>query len=154
MISPEVLRRYSFFGFLNPDHQKAIAMIAEQIEIEKECTVLEEGYPADAIYLLEEGNLDLIFVVKDETKPQFSRIYNVGEINPGEPFGISGLIEPFVYTTTIRAASDSKCIKIDAAALRALCEVDQRLAYALMRQVARAAMERLAATRVQLAGAR
>ena len=55
------------------------------------------------------------------------------------------------YTTTTRVTRPSRVIKIDAAAVRQACEDDPHLAVGLMTEVARAAMERLGATRVQLA---
>ena len=154
MISPEVLRRYPFFGHLEPSQLKAIAMIAEEMVFQENEYILEEGQPADSFYLLMDGNIDLIFVSKDELHPEHSKVFNVGEINPGEVFGISALIEPYLYSSTAQATSVGKCIKIDAVALRALFELDQRLGCTLTRQIAKAAMERLEATRVQLAAAR
>jgi CRP-like cAMP-binding protein len=154
MISPEILRRYPFFGHLEPGQLKAIAMIAEEMGFQKNDFLLEEGQPANSLFLLVDGNIDLIFISKDEFHPEHSKVFNVGEINPGEVFGISALIEPYIYSSTAQATSVGKCLKIDAVALRALFELDQRLGCTLTRQVAKAAMERLAATRVQLAAAR
>jgi hypothetical protein len=45
-------------------------------------------------------------------------------------------------------------IQIDAVSLRALCEVDTKLALGLYRAVAKTAMERLQTTRLQLAAAK
>jgi hypothetical protein len=42
-------------------------------------------------------------------------------------------------------------VAVDAAGLRAMCEVDARLGYILMRNLSRTAMERLDGVRVQLA---
>jgi len=50
----------------------------------------------------------------------------------------------------LRAEEDCRVIKIDASALRALCEVDVNLSVGLMKAVAKSAMERLQMTRVQL----
>ena len=45
-------------------------------------------------------------------------------------------------------------MKIEGAALRAVCEVDCRLGYGLMQQLSRAVAERLHFARLQLAAAR
>jgi CRP-like cAMP-binding protein len=50
----------------------------------------------------------------------------------------------------LRADKPCRVIKIDALALRALCEVDPQLSVGLMKAIAKAAMERLQMTRVQL----
>lgn len=151
MISPELLRRYPFFCCLDDAQQKAVAMIAEEISVPAGTVLFEEGQPADTLYFLLEGSVDLYFTVPGEgSKP--GKEFWVGEINPGEPLGISALIEPYRLTAMARAGAPSRLLKVNAAALRALCEVDNRMAYALMRQVAKAAMERLHATRVQMVG--
>ena len=55
MISPELLRRYPFFGPLNDTQLKAIAMIADEVTIEKGVTLFKEKEPAVAMYLLKEA---------------------------------------------------------------------------------------------------
>jgi CRP-like cAMP-binding protein len=147
MVSPELLRRYPFFGCLDEAQQKAIAMIAEQVEYEKGATLFQEGKPVPALYFLLDGNVDLYYAASGDVKDQFP----VGAISPGEASGVSALIEPYTLTATARAAKASRVLKLDAAALRALCEVDNRMGYAMMRQVAKVAQERLHYARVQLA---
>lgn len=147
MVSPELLRRYPFFCCLDESQQKAIAMIAEQVEYEKGATLFEEGNPVQSLYLLVDGGVDLYYAASGNKNDQFL----VGEISPGEPFGVSALIEPYTLTATARAAKPSRVLKIDAAAVRALCEVDNRMGYALMRQAAKVTQERLHYARVQLA---
>jgi CRP-like cAMP-binding protein len=82
------------------------------------------------------------------------RDFLVGHVNPGEVVGISALIEPYQLTTDVRTTDVSRLLQIDAAGLRALCELDAKLAFGMMRQAATAAMERLEATRVELVAAR
>lgn len=150
MISPEVLRRYPFFCCLNEDQQKAIAMVTEELRADAGKELFLEGQPVEALYLLMEGSVDLFYAASDDPKDQLL----VGEINPGEPFAISALIEPYTFTATARVAASSRVLRIDAKALRALCEVDCRMGYLLMKQVAAMAVERLHFARVQLAAAR
>jgi CRP-like cAMP-binding protein len=116
--------------------------------------IFEEGDPANDLYLLLDGSVDLYFTPHiTNGHPTPSEIL-IGEINPGEPFGISALIEPHILSATARAAKPGKILKVNGPALRALCEVDCALGYALMRQVAKAALERLHFTRIQLAAVR
>jgi CRP-like cAMP-binding protein len=154
MVSPEFLRRYPFFGKLGDEHLAAIAMLAEEVAVEKGEVLFETGQPADKLYLLVEGCVDLHYVVVDEINTELRKDFFISEINPGEPFGISALIEPHVYTATVRATCSSRAVKIDAPGLRALCEVDPKICAIMMRQIAKATMSRLNDTRVQLAAAR
>ncbi|MCX7840317.1 MAG: Crp/Fnr family transcriptional regulator [Anaerolineae bacterium] len=150
MISPEVLRRYPFFCCLNDEQQRAIAMITEEMEVEAGKELFVEGQPVEALYLLMDGSIDLYYAASGDPKDQLL----VGEINPGEPFAISAMIEPYTFTATARVSKPSRILKINAKALRALCEVDCKMGYLLMKQIAAIAVERLHFARVQLAAAR
>jgi CRP-like cAMP-binding protein len=154
MISPELLRRYRFFGPLDDAQLKAIAMISDETAPAPGGTLLENEQPAQALYLLIEGSVELWYVAADKHEQGLRKEFYIGDVNPGEVFGISALIEPYHYTSTVRAKNGCRVIRIDAAALRALCEVDTRLSYSLIRQIASAAIERLQDTRVQLLAAR
>jgi CRP-like cAMP-binding protein len=153
MISPEMLRRYPFFCCLEESQNQALAMLADEIELKSGTTLFEEGQTAEALYFLLEGGIDLYYKAEDKYRPQNSKEFLVGSINPGEVFGISALIEPYIYSATARVSQDGRAIKIEAAGLRALCNQDCKMGYTLMLQIAKAAMERLAYTRVQLAAA-
>jgi CRP-like cAMP-binding protein len=153
MISTELLRHYPFFGSLNDDQLRAIAMIAEEVTLENGETLFQEGQPADALYFLEEGCIDLYYTVVESPSLGFQEGIPVGEINPGEAFSISALIEPHILTSTARASKPGRMIKIDAKALLQLFKTDQRLAYLMTQQAAKAVFERLHTTRVQLAAA-
>ena len=153
MISPELLRRYPFFGPLNEKQRKAIAMVADEIQMKEKQVVFEECQAADALYLLIEGDIDLTYKSEEEFHPKKTKVFSVGEINPQEVFAISALIEPYEYNATATVTKDGRAIKIDAIALRELIEQDVQLGYILMHQIAKTAMERLAYTRVQLAAA-
>ncbi len=153
MISPESLRRYPFFGGLTQAQLASIAMIATQETYPAGATVFEKGMPADTLFFLEEGSIDLYYPAKGKDPSKFPQGILVSEINPGEPFSISALIEPYVIISTARAAKTSRVIKIEAKALRARFKNDRHMAYLLTQQAARVVSERLDATRVQLAAA-
>ncbi len=154
MISPELLRRYPFFAFLDEAQLRAVAMLSEEIEVEAGALIFDTGKPAEALCLLTDGSLELYYAVVDRDDPDLRKEFFLGEFSPGDIFGISALIEPYVYTSSVRASIMSRVVKMDATGLRALCEVDLRLAAGLMRATAKTAMERLNDTRVQLAAAR
>lgn len=153
MVSPELLRRYPFFAGLNDGQLKKIALLSDEIEFEEGATIFVEGDQANSLYLLIDGAVDLFFTTEEEYNPKTSRQYAVGDINVGEVFGISALIEPYLTTTEARVGRDSQILQIDAAALRALFPEDQGMAYQLMHAIARTTRERMAGLRAQLAAA-
>jgi CRP/FNR family cyclic AMP-dependent transcriptional regulator len=153
MISPELLRRYPFFGFMSDHCLKTIAMHAEEEKFNNGDVILEEGQEAIALYFLMEGGVALLYDRSGSAKDQGNNELHVGDINAGEPFGISALIEPYMYTATVKATHDSRVIRIEASAIKELCMVQPEFAFKLMKKIASAAIERLNATRIQLAAA-
>jgi CRP/FNR family cyclic AMP-dependent transcriptional regulator len=153
MISPELLRRFAFFGLIGEQDLYQIAMIAEEVTADTGTVLFEECQPAEALYLLLEGSIDLYQKSEEEYHPKGRKEFLVGEINPGEIFSISSLLEPYVLNASARASKPSGFLIFEAAALRRLGDQNPQLGYVLMRQVAKALMERLAYTRVQLAAA-
>jgi CRP-like cAMP-binding protein len=151
MVSPELLRRYPFFTSLNDEQLKAIALIAEEKTYPKDSILLKENTQAKKLFLLLEGDVDLIFSGGGE-----GAVANalVGSIAQGEVFGVSSLIEPFTFISSAKATVPVKLLEVDGTALRALMEVDSKLASALMRNIAMAVLERLKYTQVELAAAR
>jgi CRP-like cAMP-binding protein len=148
MISPELIRRYKFFWCMDDGQQKAVAMISDEVAYAEGAVIHREDEPANALFLLLQGNVTLSVDMGG-----VSGNLIVGEISPGEPFGICALLAGQTHTSTARATVPSRAIKIDAAELRDLCTVDCKLGYCLMQQVAKAALDQLHTTHIQLAAA-
>jgi CRP-like cAMP-binding protein len=148
LVSPELLRRHRFFGGLRDDELTAIAMIAEECNYPDGGVVFREGEQATRLYILTAGAIDLVYEIHRGDGVDTSY---VGSIHAGEPFGLSAFVDPYALTATARAHGSARTIAIDAAGLRALSEVDCRLGYTIMRQVAIALAERLGFARTQLA---
>jgi len=154
MISPELLRRFPFFGFLDDTQLKAVAMLAEEVEFDRDAVIFETDQPAVALYVMVEGSIDLNYKVVDRDDPRIAKEFFISELNPGDIFGLSALLEPYRHTMTAKALAPSKVIRIEATGLRALSELDVKLQAGLMKAAAKAAMDRLHDTRIQLAAAR
>ncbi len=153
MVSTEILRRYPFFSFMNHVQLHEVAMITEEREIESGVVLFSAEEAADALYLLREGSVELHYTVTDERGMEKRQDFLVGMINPGEMFGISALIRPYVYTTGAQTSDASRILEIDAQELRALCERDKDMAAEWQRHIAEVTLERLNYTRIQLLAA-
>lgn len=154
MISPEVLRRYPFFGLLNDGQLKAMAILAEPVTWEAGECVFQAGDSANALYLLTEGSIDLYERSQDVHDPELRKDFLVGEVNPGELFGISALLPPFRTTAAAQVNRDSEGIRFDAGKLYHLCQVEIDLENRILRQLTKEIFERLNYARIQLAAAR
>jgi CRP-like cAMP-binding protein len=148
MISPELLRRHPFFGFLNDSELKAIAMISEEVTYKDKTVITEPNQPADYLYFLMAGNGSNYFIV--DQREGYKELY-AGEVNPGEMFGISSLIEPYIHTLSVQANGEVKAIKINAKALREACQADTNLGFHFMKAIAGILMYRLSGAMAQIA---
>jgi CRP/FNR family transcriptional regulator len=154
MISPETLKKYSFFGFLMDEDSDQVAMITDQVAWTKGDTIFTIDSDAKYLYLLESGEVDLHYKVTDNLISDKSKEFYIGAINPGEVFGLSALMESNIYTATSIAAEDSKAIRVDAVRLERLIQENPSLGLGLMTSVAKAAFERLGQVRSELVAAR
>jgi CRP-like cAMP-binding protein len=57
MISPELLRRFPFFGFMTDSQLTAVSMIAEEINFNHGSNVFEANAPATSLYFLIDGSV-------------------------------------------------------------------------------------------------
>lgn len=153
MVTPDLLRYYPLFSIFNLEQLSSIAQIAEEVAFERGEIIFQEGEPAEEVFILLRGSVELYFTVEVAYKPELRKELFFDVIKPGEVFGITALIQLNHLTATARVAHPSRVIRIDARALLSLCEQDDEVAYQLMHRVAQAAIERLRATRLQLGAA-
>ena len=150
MVSTELLRRYPFFAGLNDDQLRELAMITEELEVQEGETLFAGETGADFLYLLQNGSVELHYVVVDERGMETPQDFMVGIINPMEVFGISVLIEPYNYTASATANRPSSVLQVDGPKLRALCEADTEMYVTLLERISSTALLRLRDTRMQL----
>ena len=145
MISPEQLRRYPFFADVSEDALKEVAMISDDVVAESGKTLFNEDDPADAMYILVDGEVDIKYTLGDGEK----RV--VDTLVAGDLLVWSALVEPYRCTATGTTRKPCKLISINAKKLRALCEVNQDLGYRMLISVTQLLATRLEGARVQLA---
>ncbi|MEW5719866.1 MAG: NrfD/PsrC family molybdoenzyme membrane anchor subunit [Chloroflexota bacterium] len=148
-VSPEILRRSQFLVFPDAARVQAVAAIAEELDIDGDQVIFRQGEPAEALYILLEGSVNLY----STRGPGAMNELHLGTIGPGEPFGISTLIAPFKLTASARATTPCRVLKIDGKQLRALGEADPQLGQTLAQRAAQAALTRMSWARTHLAGA-
>jgi CRP-like cAMP-binding protein len=151
MISPEVLRRYPFFSRFSDTALKSVAMISEEVAFKQGEVIYESGQPNAAVLLLETGCIESFLIVHDPNRPGVHKEYYLDDLDPGEVFGISAMMEEKVHTTTAQASRDGKLVRIDAAGLEVLCEADPSFGYMIIKEMSDTLLKRLQQDRIQLA---
>jgi CRP/FNR family transcriptional regulator, cyclic AMP receptor protein len=152
MVSPELVR-HPFFGFLDDAQLQTVAAVAEEVRLKKGDDILRVGNPAESLYFLLEGRAELYYVIEDPNDPLLQKDCYITDLNPGEIFGISAMLDEPLYNGTVHALTACRVLKLSAPRLRTQAEADCAFGYGLMREIARAAMQRLHYTRLQLATA-
>jgi CRP-like cAMP-binding protein len=109
--------------------------------------LFHESDPAEFLYILEDGEVDIVTELPDGTQCV------VDTLIARDVLCWSALVEPHETTAAAIAHQPSRLLAIDAVHLRALCAKDHTLGYHLMTEVARVLRERLKSSQIQLATA-
>ncbi len=144
MVSPEVLRRFAFFGGLNSAILKELAMLGEEVSIPGDTWIFSEGDEADALYLILSGTIDLKIPYRGGQE-----CADVETLVEGDMTGWSSLVSPHVYTMTAYTAAGVSVVKLDAAGVLDLMDQNPVAGYHLMSQLAQSVSQRLTNLRVR-----
>lgn len=154
----DTLTRFDFFEDIDPATRDAIAGMAELREFEPGAVVFREGDPADAIFGLLEGTVELSILFRDRIlktdevhyeeaiRARFEETETaivVDEIQADEVFGWSALAGVPARTASARAADAVRAFAIPATALRQRLAEDPALGYRLMERLNRVIASRL-----------
>lgn len=84
-----------------------MAAAATEVTVEADQVVVREGAPADAFYVVVEGELSVT------ARGEGTDVAELGELVPGDYFGEIGLIEQIPRTATVRTLQGSRLLRID-----------------------------------------
>jgi len=139
-----ILAAHPFFKDLEPRFLALVAGCAANGRVHAGEFLFREGTEANQFYLIRHGKVALqIFV--PEQGPR-----TIATIEAGEVLGWSWLFPPFRWHFDAQALELTRVLVFDGQCLRAKCEADHDLGYALMQRFAQVMMQRLQATRLQL----
>lgn len=118
--------------------------VASEVTFDAEDVVIAEGVAADSFYLIDRGRVGL------EIASPGRAPFVVQTLGEGELVGLSWLFPPYRWAWTGRAVTATTAVAFNAARVRERCEVEPALRGRIVDFVARAAIRRLHATRLQL----
>lgn len=139
-----LLRGVQFLHDIDDQYLRAIAPIAEVLELPADAVLFRRCESHPTIYLVLEGSVALEIWVPGQ---EADRLQTVGE---GELLGWSPLLGLVVMTATARTLTPTRVVAINAPQLLLLCECNPRLGFEFMRRAAQALALRLNAMRMQL----
>jgi CRP-like cAMP-binding protein len=128
-------------------HLQKLASMASETRFSEGEIIYQKGDMGRAVYLIEEGQV----IVEVEVPGQGQVTINT--FGPGQFFGWSSLFPTESKMAWTRAVKPTRAIAINASRLKAACQFDHNLEYAIVRRAARAMTDRILANRQQLVNA-
>lgn len=118
-----------------------IGNICQRIAFKKGHHLFEAGSPAEYLFIVIGGAIELRFKVTHYNAPQE---LTIDRILKGEAFGWSALSEPNIYTLSGLSTTDSELLQVKANDIMKLCKENYHLGYILMKNIAAIVGERFA----------
>ena len=146
MISPEILRRYELFAGLPFEALKEIAQFSKELTLETDTYLFQEGDPAEELYLIISGGIDLQLVLPGNGGQNIE----VEMIVPGELVGWSALIEPYIYHMSAVSTTPTRVVVIDGLQMREYLAKHHEWGYTVLLRIARIIGEPLSKTYLRL----
>jgi len=153
MVSPELIRRYTFFSGLNHDQITLISKSAKEGSFDKGHYFFHEEEDLNYFYLITDGNVSINLEItdRDEEQPVSKQLtgdlktkeIKITTLGVGEVFGISAIISPNTSTSCAKAETACKVILFDCDHLKGVCESDYQFGYLMIQKAAQVIRDRL-----------
>jgi CRP-like cAMP-binding protein len=98
MVAPEIIENFPQFSDFHPDEVRALATLGEEKRYKAGEFVFHEADPAEKLYLLLEGRVEMLM----NTNAGGTQQGVVMTVGPGEVFAWSSLVEPYQLTASAR----------------------------------------------------
>jgi CRP-like cAMP-binding protein len=125
----DLCHQYPLFRGLSDEQMHAIRKLCQEECFYPGYTLYQDGEPANTMFVLVDGEIEVSFAIGE------AGLVQVDRIGPGETFGCSALVPPYLHMSTARAKTRIEVLEIDATALRELLEDDLRLAVTIQQHI-------------------
>jgi CRP/FNR family cyclic AMP-dependent transcriptional regulator len=139
-----LLAAHPFFTDLEPRFLQVVVDCAANGRFPAGAFLCREGEAANQFYLIRHGKAALQINVPERGS------VTIETMEAGEVCGWSWLLPPYRWHFDVQALELTRVLVFDGQCLRAKCEADHDLGYALMQRFAQVIVQRLQATRLQL----
>lgn len=147
MVSPELLRRFPFFGGLSMDQVVALAKVAQETTVEAGQFIFHEDDDLVYSYLVLEGDVALVFELEGR-----AREVVISDLREGDLFGWSGILPPYQATVSAMASTTCRLVAFDCLELRQSFAHDIEFAFVLTQRIAQLLRDRLHGLRIESLG--
>lgn len=133
----ERLRESAFFRDLPSEARSLLAARAQTRRLSENEVVFHFGEPARRFYLVIDGHISVEVAAIEGPTLQLQ------DLGPGMVLGWSWLIPPHRWSFQARASTPAELIEFDGEIVRAECEANPKLGYALLKRFSALMSERL-----------
>jgi CRP-like cAMP-binding protein len=140
----EYLPEHPFFSGLEAATLEVVVGCARNVHFKQGEVLFRTGEAADTFYVVRHGRVAL-----DIHDPVRGALM-IASLDEGDVVGWSWLVPPYRWMFDAKAQSPVSAVALDGACLRARCDADPVLGYALMQRVAQVMYDRLQDARVRL----
>jgi len=137
-------RHHPFIRGFSPQHVETLLARASVVEFDAGEIIFREGEPANRLYLIEAGEVEL------ESSSGRSGTLHFETLGEGDVLGWSWLFPGFAWHFQARVVQPTRAICCDGAHLLVKAEEDHNFGYELMKRVSQIVIHRLQATRKEL----
>jgi CRP/FNR family transcriptional regulator, cyclic AMP receptor protein len=137
-----------FLRQLPASQVERLAACARHISVPAGTRLFDEGAPARSFWLIDAGQVAL-----DTLVPGTGRV-TIERLGRGDALGLSWLVAPYQFKYGAVATQPLQAFEFDATAVRAACDADPALGYALLHRFLAVAAHRLQVTRARLVDGR
>jgi CRP-like cAMP-binding protein len=123
----ETIQESELFRGVTPRVLTEIANESEEMTIEEGMLLFSAGEPAQDIYELVEGSVDLVALEKELVHLTVSR--------SGQIFGWSALVEPYERTATAKCTADTKVVRMSRDSIERIIERHPREGLAILKNL-------------------
>jgi CRP/FNR family transcriptional regulator, cyclic AMP receptor protein len=140
-----IVGAHPFLRRLPPCQAERMAALARHVSFPAHHRLFEEGAPARKLWLIDAGQVALDALVPGQGRVTIERV------GRGDLLGLSWFQPPYLWDFGAITTQPMQAFEFDAVEVRAACDSDPALGYAVMSRLLAVAVHRLQATRCRLA---
>jgi len=130
------VNRIAVFKNMNDRYTNLLQPLFQSYSCRSGETVIQQGKPADYLYFIVTGTVEVSF------KPYDGTAITVSHVGKDGLFGWSALVGSPIYTSSVRAIEDLETVRIQGTELRKLCVEHPEAGREILEQIANVASSR------------
>lgn len=130
------LNTLSMFDGLNADYLELMAPLFESFSCATGDLILQQGKPADYLYLIVRGSAEISY------KPYDGDPITIARVERGGLFGWSAVVGRENYTSSVIASESLEAMRVRGSALRKFCREHQEVGKVLLDRLAKSVSSR------------